>query len=119
MRPYDQLTYNERIWLDVAFNKLSLELKSQGIQIAGDDRAERVIDAIATGIIESRPREGIVATYKHLALKRFAFGKHRVIDTVCILHGPTLTDAEVESFRASPETLEAYWNNYRKPTHPV
>lgn len=51
---YDQLTDDEREAVDEAYSELAEDLAECGAPIAGDDRAERVVDAIARGVIESR-----------------------------------------------------------------
>lgn len=52
---YDQLAEHERLACDIAFSALAGVLRAESVLLAGDDRAERVIDAISRGIIESRP----------------------------------------------------------------
>jgi hypothetical protein len=54
VRPYDQLTEAERKAIDDGYRQLHIALSSHLVFIAGDDRAERVVDAIATGVIASR-----------------------------------------------------------------
>ncbi len=53
-RPYDRLTDDEREAVDDGYSELLSTLNIAGTGIAGDDRAEAVVDAIAIGIIESR-----------------------------------------------------------------
>jgi hypothetical protein len=52
---YDQLTEENRQAVDRAYRAMAAELKDSGLRIDGDDTAERVVDAIARGIIESLP----------------------------------------------------------------
>jgi len=57
---YDQLTPGERYFVDeasskiCAFRKDELALGHNPPALAGDDRAERAVDAIAKWVIESR-----------------------------------------------------------------
>jgi hypothetical protein len=50
---YDQLTEENQQTVDRAYRALHDELKTAGLCIEGNDVAERVVDAIARGIIES------------------------------------------------------------------
>jgi hypothetical protein len=54
---YDQLTDKERNIVDVAFRAANRVLVESGMRIAGDDTAERVVDAIAAGILDTRERD--------------------------------------------------------------
>ena len=53
MRSYDKLIEAHRDLIDDALNELMRTAKLQGIQLAGDDRAARAADALATWILES------------------------------------------------------------------
>lgn len=54
-RPYAQLTIRERLAVDVAFSAAASVMRREKVPFAGDDRAERVVDAISRAVIESRP----------------------------------------------------------------
>lgn len=56
---YRQLTDQERAFVDRMFDgKTMYELASEmGIPLAGDDRVERAVDALARAVIESRRKE--------------------------------------------------------------
>jgi hypothetical protein len=54
IRPYDQLTEDEQYAVDYAYGQLTEALKLHGVKIANDDRAENVVDGIATGILETK-----------------------------------------------------------------
>jgi hypothetical protein len=51
---YDQLTPREKIAVDCAFGAALGVLRAERVLFAGDDRAERAIDALARMVIESR-----------------------------------------------------------------
>jgi hypothetical protein len=51
---YDKLTDAERSAVDEAYAELTEALKEHGLGIRGDDTAERVVDAIACGLLNSR-----------------------------------------------------------------
>ena len=53
---YSQLTLNEVNFVDAVFDgKAMFELaQTYGIPLAGDDRIERAVDALARAVIESR-----------------------------------------------------------------
>ena len=51
---YDKLTDEERDAVDYAYSELDLILRNRGAGIRGDDTAERVVDAIAAGVLNSR-----------------------------------------------------------------
>lgn len=51
---YDKLTDAERSAVDAAYGDLTATLADYGLGIRGDDTAERVVDAIACGVINSR-----------------------------------------------------------------
>jgi hypothetical protein len=55
---YEQLTERERGFVDTIFDGKTLyELASKmGIPLAGDDRVERAVDALARAVIESREK---------------------------------------------------------------
>lgn len=53
---YEQLNDLDREQLDDAYRDLQDTLREAGLPICGDDTAERVIDAIAAGILESREK---------------------------------------------------------------
>ena len=50
---YDQLTEPNQQTVDRAYRAMVDELRAAGLHIEGNDVAERVVDAIARGIIES------------------------------------------------------------------
>lgn len=51
---YNKLEPHEQHAVDYAYAQMVNALKLHLVGIAGDDRAERVVDGIARGIIESR-----------------------------------------------------------------
>ena len=61
MRPsihhyYDQLNAQEIKFVDLVFERVIYEANyKHGVPLAGDDRVERAVDALARAVIESRP----------------------------------------------------------------
>lgn len=54
---YDQLTPKERAFVDVTFDRaLYQNAQVYEVPLAGDDRVERAVDALARAVIESRPK---------------------------------------------------------------
>jgi len=53
---YDKLPLEDRKAVDAAYLAMNAVLRKFGVPITGDDRAEKVVDAIARGILESRMR---------------------------------------------------------------
>lgn len=55
---YDQLTDEERAFVDEMFTprRMYFLAKAHKIDLAGDDRIERAVDALARAVIESRPK---------------------------------------------------------------
>ena len=53
-RPYDLLTPEEKMAVNAAYAYLGLQLHDRGCPIDGDDTVQRVVDAIAQGVIDSR-----------------------------------------------------------------
>lgn len=51
---YDRLSSDERLAVDNAYGMMHDYFKEQGIATAGDDRAERVVEAMARYIEECR-----------------------------------------------------------------
>jgi len=51
---YAKLTDAERCAVDEAYGGLTVALGEHGLGIRGDDTAERVVDAIAAGVLNSR-----------------------------------------------------------------
>lgn len=58
---YDQLTEEQQQTVDRAYRSLIETLREGKLHIDGDDTAERVVDAIARGIIESKQTEASIA----------------------------------------------------------
>lgn len=52
---YNKISIMEREAVDQAFDAAQNVLTDFGINVAGDDRAEKLVEAIATYIVESRP----------------------------------------------------------------
>ena len=53
---YDQLTANEKRFVDHQVKETMAVAKHADVPLAGDDRCERAADALARWVIESRPR---------------------------------------------------------------
>ena len=53
-RHYDKLTAAERKLVDDVFSDAYQTARQYRIPLAGDDRAERAVDALARAVIESR-----------------------------------------------------------------
>lgn len=53
---YSQLTEAETAFVDEIFREVHTVASLQGIPLAGDDRVERAVDALARAVIESRPK---------------------------------------------------------------
>lgn len=57
---YDQLGDGMREAVDNAYRAMTAELADYGLLIAGDDTAERVVDAIARGVLDTiRNRQSV------------------------------------------------------------
>jgi hypothetical protein len=50
---YDTLSEQQRKAVDAAYNAAAIVLKAAGFNTAGDDRAERLVEALATYLVES------------------------------------------------------------------
>lgn len=53
---YDQLTEDERAFVDASFAEIFNDAKLEGIPLNGADPAERAVDALAKLILDSRPK---------------------------------------------------------------
>jgi hypothetical protein len=51
---YDKLTDRERHFVDNIFKDMFEAAKFLGIKLAGDDRAEYAVEAVATWLLESK-----------------------------------------------------------------
>lgn len=54
---YDQLTERERECVDIVFERVHYIAENCAVPLAGDDRVERAVDAMARAVIESRKVE--------------------------------------------------------------
>jgi len=51
---YEQLTDDERKFVDDALSDMHPLARQHAVPLVGDDRVERVVDALARAVIESR-----------------------------------------------------------------
>lgn len=51
---YEKLTYEERRITDEMFAEAYKYAMTRGLKLSGDDRAEKLVEAIATYIVESK-----------------------------------------------------------------
>jgi hypothetical protein len=54
---YDQLTDREKFFVDKVFDLAFIEAGDRKVDLVGDDRVERAVDALARAVLESRPKE--------------------------------------------------------------
>lgn len=50
---YNQLTEEHKRIVDLAYEKYHESMHEAGLEVTGDDRAERVVDAMAKHVVES------------------------------------------------------------------
>jgi hypothetical protein len=107
---YDQLTTNERNFIDAVFDKGFYELAADlCVPLAGDDRVERAVDALARAVIESREKNSmkdlitdLVATLDALKVKNaasMAKAAHKVLRKHSALEGQ---NPDIEVFIKPP-----------------
>lgn len=53
-KDYNKLTPTEKAVVDDTFRAVYTIAKDHGVPLAGDDRVERAVEALATAVIESR-----------------------------------------------------------------